>query len=87
MSTDVPPEHVSALCAELKSSLPAAALRAVALRFRLNRSALSFVAAEACENILTPEVQAIWQWDLDHTGKGHTDEELNSLLSHLVTRE
>lgn len=84
MSTNVSPESIAALRQEVQCSTPAKALRKVAQLFGLRRTDLAFVAAELFENILTPEVQAIWQWDLDLKGSGHTDEELNQLLSHLV---
>lgn len=69
---------------ELRSSLPSKAFRAVAATFGLNRSELGFLAADVYENIMTPEVQAIWLWDLNQKGAGHSDEELDALLSQLV---
>ncbi len=87
MSTDVNPEFDAALRTEAKASPPATALRTIARRFGLNRTDLAWVATESYANIHTPEVQAIWHWDLDCSGRGHTDEELNHLLSHLAIRE
>jgi hypothetical protein len=78
------PEAETMLREELKSSPPSTSLRAVAEKFGLHRSALGFLAADVYENIMTPEVQAIWHWDLSEKGVGHSDEELDELLSHLV---
>jgi|JI6StandDraft_1071083.scaffolds.fasta_scaffold284209_2 hypothetical protein len=73
-----------ALRSELLVTVPSKALRTIAGRFNLRRSELGFLAADVYENILTPEVQAVWHWDLDESGKGHTDKELDQLLAHLV---
>jgi hypothetical protein len=77
---------LAALRTELGLSPPAAALRTISKQFGLNRTDLAFLVVDAYENILTPEVQAIWHWDLSETGKGHSDSELNNLLSHLVLK-
>jgi hypothetical protein len=69
---------------ELLLSPPSKALREVAARLKLGRSTLGLAAVQVYENILTPEVQAIWHWDLDQKGSGHSDYELDQLLSHLV---
>ena len=87
MRTDVNLEIDAALRMEAAASLPATALRTIARRFGLNRTDLAWVAIESYANMLTPEVQAIWHWDLDCSGRGHTDDELDHLLSHLVVRE
>lgn len=84
MSFPMNQEARTVLRAELQSSTPAKAFREVARRFSLQRSELGFLAVDVYANILTPDVQAIWHWDLGLKGKGHSDEELNQLLSHLV---
>jgi len=71
---------------ELGRRRPAAALRQVALQFHLTRTDLAWLAADVYDDIMTPEVQAIWHWDLAENGKGHTDAELDEMLSHLVLR-
>ncbi|MBV7542675.1 hypothetical protein [Acidovorax sp. sic0104] len=73
--------------AELSAGRPSIALRAIARRFQLGQTDVAWVAAEAFENIATPEIQAIWNWDLSAVGKGHSDDELDGLLSHLVVRQ
>ena len=77
-------EAAEVLRATVRCSTPSQALRSVASRFGLGRPELGFLAAEVYENIMTPEVQAIWHWDLVQKGAGHSDEELDQLLSHLV---
>ena len=62
------------------------ALRAIARRFQLERTDVAWVAADIFQNIATPEVQALWHWDMAGDGKGHTDEEIDSLLGHLVVK-
>lgn len=63
--------------------LPAVALREIGAQFQLGRHDLAALANDMFENSLTPEVQAIWHWDIVQTGVGISDFELNSLLAHL----
>src|SRR2546421_280030 len=69
---------------ELAQRPVSAALRRLAERFCLQRTELACVAAEVFDNMLVPEVQAIWNWDLARDGCGHTDADLDETLSHLV---
>ena len=77
-------EEAKTLRNELHSSSPSKAFRVVAAKYGLDRYALAFLASGVYQNITTPEVQAIWHWDRNHKGAGHSDEELDALLSHLV---
>jgi len=78
------PEILAATRAELAAGSPSAALRVIAQRFQLQRTDVAWVAAQVFQNIATPEIQAIWHWDMRLDGKGHPDGELDRLLSHLV---
>jgi hypothetical protein len=80
------PEVVAAVWKELQTSSPSKAFRTIGTRYGLDRSALGFLAADVYVDIMTPQVQAIWHWDLQQNGKGHSDEELDQLLSQLVLR-
>ncbi|CAN7261599.1 hypothetical protein LJR129_001167 [Acidovorax sp. LjRoot129] len=84
---EVTPEILAAARAELSAGPPSAALRAIARRFQLQRTDVAWVAADVCQNVTTPEIQAIWHWDMAADGKGHSDEELDGLLSHLVVQQ
>lgn len=84
---EVTPEILATAHAELAAGRPSVALRAIARRFQLQRTDVAWVAADICQNIATPEVQAIWHWDMAGDGKGHPDEELDNLLGHLVVRQ
>lgn len=68
---------------ELMQGPPAAALRRIAQRFGLQRTNLAWVAAEVFDNMFVPDLQAIWAWDLEGEGKGHSDAELDVMLAHL----
>lgn len=70
--------------AELGQGLRSAALRRLAERFQLQRTDLAWIAAEVFHNMRVPEVQAIWSWDLAREGQGHSDTELDAMLSHLI---
>jgi hypothetical protein len=83
---EVTDEVRTAARVELGHGAPSAALRRLAERFQLHRTDLAWVAAEVFANMLVPEVQAIWHWDLAGEGQGHTDSELDEMLSHLVVR-
>ncbi|WP_114804792.1 hypothetical protein [Pseudacidovorax intermedius] len=61
----------------------ASALRAVALQFGLNKTSLAWLAVDLYADVMTSDVQAIWHWDLAGHGTGHTDAELDEMLSHL----
>ncbi|MBO9516010.1 MAG: hypothetical protein J7549_17985 [Variovorax sp.] len=69
--------------AELSQGPPSVALRQIARRFHLHRANLAWVAAEVFENMFVPDIQAIWAWDLEGQGEGHSDAELDAMLSHL----
>jgi len=79
-------EMLEAARSELASQPAATALRKVARRFQLSRTDLAWLAVNVYENAMTPEVQAIWHWDLVENGRGHNDTELNDMLSSLVFR-
>lgn len=79
-------EILEATRSELARLPPAAALRKVAHRFNLSKTDLAWLAVDAYENAMTPEVQAIWHWDLAENGRGLSDMELNDMLSSLVLR-
>ncbi|SEB22896.1 hypothetical protein [Variovorax sp. YR216] len=68
---------------ELMKGPPAAALRRLAQRFDLQRTNLAWVAAEVFDNMFVPDLQAIWEWDLEGRGDGHSDAELDAMLAHL----
>ena len=72
--------------AEFRQGPASAALRRLAQHFRLQRTELAWLASEVFDNMLVPEVQAIWNWDLARDGNGHTDTDLDALLSHLIVR-
>ncbi len=89
MSTDAdvpsqPTDVLSAIRSELAVSQPSSAFRSVGVRFGLTRSELGFLAADVYENVMTPDVQALWHWDFAQNGRGHTDAELDALLVHLL---
>ncbi|MGJ7510991.1 hypothetical protein [Variovorax sp. GT1P44] len=65
---------------------PSAAFRRLAERLDLQRPDLAWVASEVFDNMRVTDLQAIWQWDLAQEGEGHSDKELDSLLSHLCIR-
>lgn len=67
-------------------SLPQQPCEKVARRFQLSRTDLAWLAVNVFENAMTPEVQAIWHWNLVENGRGHNDTELNDMLSSLVFR-
>lgn len=60
-----------------------AALRRLANRFGLERTNVAWVAAEVFDNMFVPDIQAIWEWDLEGRGDGHSDAELDAMLAHL----
>lgn len=68
---------------ELEQGPPSAALRRLAQRFELQRTNLAWVAAEVFDNMFVPDIQAIWEWDLEGQGEGHSDAELDAMLAHL----
>ena len=80
---EVSDEVRSVARAELVQGPPSAALRRLAQRFHLQRTNLAWVAAEVFENMFVPDIQAIWAWDLEGRGEGHSDAELDAMLAHL----
>ena len=68
---------------ELEQGPPSAALRRLAQRYSLQRTNLAWVAAEVFDNMFVPDIQAIWEWDLEGRGDGHSDAELDAMLAHL----
>lgn len=72
---------------ELKTGSVSAGLRRLSARFSLNKTALGWLAADVYENLTTPEMQAIWMWDFEGSGKGSSDRELDETLAHLVLRK
>lgn len=83
---EVTPEILATARSELTAGRPSVALRAIARRFQLERTDVAWVAVDIFQDIATPEVQAIWHWDMAGDGKGHTGEEIDSLLDHLVVK-
>jgi hypothetical protein len=67
----------------MRQGLPSVVLREIAQRYSLGRNALGMVLPDLCDEISTPEIQAIWTWDFEKKGRGLTDEELNEALSVL----
>jgi len=80
---EVTDEVRSVARAELAQGPPSAALRRLAERFHLQRTNLAWVAAEVFDNMFVPDIQAIWHWDLEGEGQGHSDAELDAMLAHL----
>jgi hypothetical protein len=85
--SEITSETLAIARAELSAGRPSIALRAIAQRFGLGKTDVAWVAADAFENIATSEIQAIWHWDMAANGKGHSDAELDALLSHLAVRQ
>lgn len=78
---NVPPGDVEKWRARLSAAAPSVVLREMAEAYGANKSALGFMVADLYLDVGTPVVQAVWQWDIDQTGRGLTDADLNELLS------
>lgn len=67
----------------LKNESAAIVLREVARRYSIGRSALGMVLPDLCDNVQLEHIQVVWDWDLEHNGKGVSDEKLETLLAEL----
>lgn len=79
----IPVHDIPKWKARLRQESRAAVLREIAQRYSLGRSALGMVLPDLCDEASTPEVQAVWTWDLERKGQGLTDQELDEALGVL----
>jgi hypothetical protein len=78
---DLPLEDLERWRRRLAEARPSVVLREMADVYQVNRSTLGFFFADVWPGVLTPDVQAVWAWDLARNGKGLTDEALDALLA------
>lgn len=76
----VPAGDIEKWRGRLSVAAPSVVLREMAEAYGANKSALGFMVADLYADVETPVVQAVWKWDIDRTGRGLTDEDLNELL-------
>ena len=77
---NVPTEDIEKWRVRLGVAAPSVVLREMAAAYGANKSALGFMVADLYPDVETLMVQAVWQWDIDHKGKGLSDTELDKLL-------
>lgn len=77
---NVPPGDVEKWRARLSEVSPSMVLREMAAAYGANKSALGFMVADLYRDVETPVVQAVWKWDIDQTGRGLTDADLDEIL-------
>lgn len=77
---ELPESDVEYWRQRLRQDAPAKVLREMGARYSVGRSAIGLVLPGLGEGVRTPEVQAVWTWDITGTGAGLTDEELNDAL-------
>lgn len=78
---NVPAGDIEKWRARLAVTAPSVVLREMAEAYGVNKSALGFMVADLYLDVETPAVQAVWRWDIDRTGRGLTDADLDELLS------
>lgn len=80
----IPPNDIPRWQARFKEATPSEVLREIASFYTANKSTLGFMLAEIYETASTPEVQAVWTWDLERVNRGLSDAQLNEILHVLV---
>lgn len=61
-------------------------LRELGKKYGVNRSALGFFIVDLASEKALEACQAIWAWDIDKTGRGLSDEQLEAELRSLGVR-
>ena len=77
----LPPEDLPRWEQRLREDRPSVVLREMAEVYQVNRSTLGFFFADVWLDVRTPDVQAVWGWDLARNGRGLTDDALDALLA------
>lgn len=80
---NIPADDIPGWRLRLRQSPPSVVLREIAQRYSLKRNALGMVLPDLCDEVSTPEVQAVWTWDLDNKGQGLSDSQLDQELESL----
>ncbi|WP_280190174.1 hypothetical protein [Delftia sp. PS-11] len=78
---NVPAGDIEKWRARLGAATPSVVLREMAEAYGANKSALGFMVADLYLDVGTPVVQAVWKWDINRTGRGLSDADLDELLS------
>jgi hypothetical protein len=77
----VPSADLEKWRARLREAAPSAVLREMASAYGANKSALGFMVSDLYRDVDALAVQLVWKWDIDRTGRGLTDKELDEVLS------
>ena len=83
---NLPTEDLPQWEQRLREDRPSVVLREMAEVYQVTRSTLGFFFADVWPDVRTPDVQAVWGWDLAGNGKGLTDDALDALLAEIRTK-
>ena len=73
--------HFDRWIERLKKDRPTVVIREMALEYKVPKDALACMVTELYRGADTHAVHMIWAWDMDRTGRGLPDAELDEYLS------
>jgi hypothetical protein len=83
---NIPIQDISVWRTKLQSMRPSTVLREIASTYAVGRMELASMLSDLYCAFGTPEVQAVWHWDISNCGSGVSDEGLDQLLLKLETQ-
>ena len=73
--------HFDRWIERLREDRPTVVIREMAREYKVHRDTLACMVSELYRNSDTHTIHMIWAWDMDKTGSGLTDAELDEYLS------
>jgi hypothetical protein len=71
----------------LLTSPPSCVLEDISRKYNIGKSELAIMLEDLYCEVDLPQVQAIWHWDINKSGKGLDDREIDEIIGKLRLRE
>ena len=82
----IPTKDVKTWQTMLLVSLPSKVLREIAKKYYVGKTELAMMLEDLYSEVDLKEVQAIWNWDINNSGKGLNDANIDKLIGKLKIR-
>jgi hypothetical protein len=83
----LPINHIDGWQKMLLDELPSKVLREIARKYDVGKTELAMIIDDLYTGVDLKEVQAIWKWDINNSGKGLDDSAIDKILGELKIRD
>jgi hypothetical protein len=87
MKKKLPVNHIDDWQKMLAETLPSKVLREIGIKYKVGKTDLAMMLVDLYFGVGLKEIQAIWKWDINNSGKGLDDSAIDKILGELKIRD